>query len=58
MRSFQKLYRGFFGDELLIWFGRLDCTLRKLGGFYVSFAVSENARLPLEKQPFVHQPTF
>ena len=44
---------GFFGDELLIWFGRLDCTLRKLGGFYVSFAVSENARLPLEKQPFV-----
>ena len=58
MRSFQKLYRGFFGDELLIWFGRLDCTVLKLGGFYVRFAVSENARLPLEKQPFVHQPTF
>ena len=50
---FKNSIRGFFGDELLIWFGRLDCSLRKLGGFYVSFAISENALLPLEKQPFV-----
>ena len=41
----------------MIWFGRLDCTVLKLGGFYVRFAISENAGISQEKGPFVHQPT-
>ena len=50
---FKNCIRGFFGDELLIWFGRLDCTVLKLGGFYGTFAISENAGIPQEKGPFV-----
>ena len=33
-------------------------NIQKLGGFYVRFAISENAGISQEKGPFVHQPTF
>ena len=58
VRSFQKLSSRIFWRWTfdLVW--QAGLSVSNLGGFYGTFAISENAGISQEKGPFVHQPTF